>query len=533
MKRNTHISAYGIEYQKKYQEHKGILKTLGLKKPIQKSVLAPTENPYSTTYTSKKRVKPAFVDVPLEENSDYLTRSGRVSRKLQSNSCENPSEKSNAVIGLLAPQSQDLDGSELIPSSLASLPHGSNEIFGEGNLLYPSDSFYFCCLDICGICSSYSSPGQMLFCIDCGESYHSFCVQTKSLAVSPRCPNFNLQFIQNLSLRSSSEIQNTRYWRCANCSKFCSHCHMDHCDITCKMCNFSFHKSCLSPLPKSRLNFDDFTCSQCIQSSCQRCESKSKRYASAQVNANSPMSLEFFIGKRYFCHFPKWGVKDTCIECLCADSFNRVGDLLYLSKSCSICNQACQPTSNDEGESNARQCIGCFKFFHLECEKDSFNDFFDLQTLHLEYLCSACAVDFFASSKHNSGRNIDFPIYKQLNTIQLQRLDTQTILLPNNCSEPLAVEWNRSFSASLHSALIIWAAKRYLALSQYSDGPIILSDNSVFRSREHTSISTTKTIVKARKFARLCECKSRLTQLSSGMLTNYLIKSRRRNLLWK
>ncbi|KAI9907970.1 hypothetical protein PsorP6_004642 [Peronosclerospora sorghi] len=63
----------------------------------------------------------------------------------------------------------------------------------------------FCWLDVCAICGSAGVETDLIFCVDCGEGFHSFCV-----------PGMN-------STRVEYSEQMRAYWRCFNC-KICEIC---------------------------------------------------------------------------------------------------------------------------------------------------------------------------------------------------------------------------------------------------------------------------------------------------------------------
>jgi hypothetical protein len=442
------------------------------------------------------------------------------------------------------------------------------------NLLTPSDSFFFCCVDICAICSSPGGTEQLLFCVDCGEAFHTYCLQVPSQTGAPKHKSFNLACLQqhdligaqHTLLSSSSDASSsstptvTTTWKCLNCNKFCQQCHQSGTEVSCKLCNASFHLKCLNPKPKSTSHLlppNEFTCSHCMPTSCVSCHTKIKKYHQLTQGTPTssplpPLPLELYIGKGFFSHVPKWGVNRRCLECLCADSFRHLSDLIHLSRTCPLCQQLCHlptpaslspphwnslkleqdvdSTSGEDPSLTIQQCFGCFQFFHLSCltsSSSSCNELYDLQTVAGEYLCVGCSVNFFSNSNRvHQKKNIDLPVYELMNQIQLQRLlcSSDTSLLPS--PSPNTGEWHRSFTATLHSALIIWATKRYQALRLYGgEEPIIVTDNSKFRTRDCHVIGTARTVSKARKYLLLCEARFKtetekqlkLSQLLTGL----------------
>jgi hypothetical protein len=647
--RSTHISAYGIEYQKKFTESKGLIKSFNAsanKKSTRRSngtyavaTASAATNPYQhhtpgsgTTLT--KRARKSVSQDPMTSAAiaaaallpDYtVTRSGRLSKKTillpdDSNEFTSNGTTTHLLPSSTLPSSSSSSGmppdadddSVQLPSTLAPLPHLPNLLTYDENLLNPSDSFYFCCLDVCCLCSSYGSIEHMLFCSDCGECFHTFCIQSQLQLYPSKYPNFNLSSIQQFAYSATQQQPQTqqqqdgrhgngksRFWRCLNCNKCCQQCHKSSCDVSCKVCNASYHLNCLSPKPRPSSsthllrNKHEFICEECMEGNCITCDKKLKSYSLTQMNPHSTLSLEYFIGKNYFQNRKRWGVKDKCLECICSElsSFYLVSYLFDLPKRCHVCHKNCilitpstsstatassssisssvsssvtaassLPTreskadqgpgqGNGQGEDDidltttsitaARQCFGCFHFFHLKCCEAashvtgadevtgavttgeattvSSNEEYDLQTLYQEFLCLECSVEFFAKNKTNSSKNIDVSVYQLMNRIQLQRLHNLNKLRTSIVSKEVNPHWNLSFSASLHAALVIWATRRFQALSLYGGpGPIILTDNSRFKIREYSTISSNKIITKAKKFCHLCRNQTKISQLLSG-----------------
>lgn len=107
------------------------------------------------------------------------------------------------------------------------------------------DGFYTCWMDSCFTCGSTGASDTFLFCIDCGEAYHSFC------ASSP---------IHSMSVASVSG------WRCPNC-KVCEISGEVPQDETrmiyCEMCDRAFCFDLLDP-PLQEAPPGLWICGQCV-----------------------------------------------------------------------------------------------------------------------------------------------------------------------------------------------------------------------------------------------------------------------------
>ena len=101
------------------------------------------------------------------------------------------------------------------------LPHAEH-------VLSTDVAFYTCCRDACAICASPGSPEYFIYCQDCGECYHSFCVDAP----------LSIMLSQETKLTSSfctARAELRRYvparhrWKCPACSVTCSICHLSTC----------------------------------------------------------------------------------------------------------------------------------------------------------------------------------------------------------------------------------------------------------------------------------------------------------------
>jgi hypothetical protein len=75
-----------------------------------------------------------------------------------------------------------------------------------------TDAHYTCWMDSCFSCGSTGAPDTMLFCVDCGEAFHSFCCGAPVLSMDEiavigwRCPNCKLCEISGLCPQDENQI---------------------------------------------------------------------------------------------------------------------------------------------------------------------------------------------------------------------------------------------------------------------------------------------------------------------------------------
>ena len=153
-------------------------------------------------------------------------------------------EKKDLVAGSLA------DASITLPE-LQSPPDQESCVPCEEVKMKPVDAFYSCWIDACFTCGSSGASDTMVFCVDCGEAYHSFCANTP---------------VHSMTTSSVTG------WRCPNC-KVCEisgdvppdETHM----IFCEMCDRAFSLGLLDP-PLEEAPPGLFICGQCVD--CKECK---------------------------------------------------------------------------------------------------------------------------------------------------------------------------------------------------------------------------------------------------------------------
>jgi len=119
--------------------------------------------------------------------------------------------------------------------------------------LKSADAYYSCWMDSCFVCGSSGASDTMLFCVDCGEGFHSFCVNAPI---------------------HSMDAAAVAGWRCPNC-KICEISGEDPQDelktLFCEMCDRGFSLDLLDP-PISTAPSGLWICGQCVD--CQKCHNK-------------------------------------------------------------------------------------------------------------------------------------------------------------------------------------------------------------------------------------------------------------------
>jgi hypothetical protein len=119
----------------------------------------------------------------------------------------------------------------------------------------PVDAYYSAWMDCCYTCGSSGASDTMLFCVDCGESFHSFCVNAP------------------IHSMDSSSVSG---WRCPNC-KICEisgDAPQDELKMLfCEMCDRAFSLDLLDP-PLQSAPPGLWICGQCVE--CEKCHNKSE-----------------------------------------------------------------------------------------------------------------------------------------------------------------------------------------------------------------------------------------------------------------
>ncbi|RLN74172.1 hypothetical protein BBJ28_00012325 [Nothophytophthora sp. Chile5] len=284
----------------------------------------------------------------------------------------------------------------------------------------------YCWLDMCVVCGSAGLKTDLIFCVDCGEGFHSFCVPGMSTA----------------RLEDSDQLQ--AYWRCPNC-KMCEICGQPGtCSATaiaskdvpatagnvdsagsngqekgeeteprvgissgepllfCAHCDRGYHGSCLLPaiLPSSRHEAEDggskdIYCASCI--SCSSCSSNSVEYLPSEEAEEAQLAT---LERTYSYD------RNTCLRCYDRQEresralMERSKPLTQLwtaasrkrkkdSEKCPLCRRKWDADSEE-----LMQCDACERWAHPQCDELLTAEPERYQTLVSDpkavYVCGAC-----------------------------------------------------------------------------------------------------------------------------------------------
>ena len=220
-------------------------------------------------------------------------------------------EKKDLVAGSLAPTIKLPCLQESPPDQPSCVPHTEVQ-------LKPVDAFFWSWKDSCFTCGSSGSQETMLFCVDCGEAYHSFCV--------------------NAPIHSMSESA-ALGWRCPNC-KVCEisgDVPQDETSLVyCEMCDRAYSLHLLDP-PLEKAPPGLFICGQCVD--CKVC-----------TNTADPRGASL----KHWSRDP-----EKCFSCGgCEGLISSEGAL-----SCNVCRKLLRGD-----EPNLVSCIGCGSYVHSSCD---------------------------------------------------------------------------------------------------------------------------------------------------------------------
>ncbi len=180
------------------------------------------------------------------------------------------------------------------------------------------DAFYSSWMECCFSCGSSGASDTMLFCVDCGEAYHSFCASAPI-----HCMN-------------EAAIAG---WRCANC-KICEISGEVTTDelkmLYCEMCDRAFQIDLISPA-LDKVPEGLWICGQCVD--CKECK--------------NTMGGDR-VSRAFWSRSP-----DLCFSCGGCDGL----EIKSIENSkCTVCKKWSRDTKN------LSQCGSCHSFIHPECD---------------------------------------------------------------------------------------------------------------------------------------------------------------------
>lgn len=188
--------------------------------------------------------------------------------------------------------------------------------------LTPVDAFYCCWMDSCYTCGCTGAADTMLFCVDCGEAFHSFCVGAPV---------------------HSMDAASVAGWRCPNC-KICEISGEVPRDETrmlfCEMCDRAFSLDLLEP-PLSTAPPGLWICGQCVD--CRYCG-----------NSTEPLGRSLMHWSRY---------PDRCYRC---NGCSGVADDYMSKMRCNICAGYLRRDDVDFVE-----CTSCGCNVHIGCDHEA------------------------------------------------------------------------------------------------------------------------------------------------------------------
>mmetsp|Transcript_4661 Transcript_4661/g.5271 ORF Transcript_4661/g.5271 Transcript_4661/m.5271 type:complete len:2005 (+) Transcript_4661:174-6188(+) len=184
----------------------------------------------------------------------------------------------------------------------------------------PKDAYFCAWLECCFTCGSSGASDTMLFCVDCGEAFHSFCVNAPI---------------------HSMDASSVAAWRCPNC-KICEISGDAPQDETkmlfCEMCDRGFSLHLLDP-PLSTAPPGIWICGQCVD--CHKC--------SNNLEPSGP-SLKHWSRDPHLCY--RCGGCDGLVEL----------DQQINTRKCTVC------SGYWRYDDDLAKCVGCDAKIHARCD---------------------------------------------------------------------------------------------------------------------------------------------------------------------
>jgi hypothetical protein len=250
--------------------------------------------------------------------------------------------------------------------------------------LRPVDAHYCCWMDSCFTCGSSGASDTMLFCVDCGEGFHSFCVNAPI---------------------HSMEASAVAGWRCPNC-KICE-ISGESCDelkmLFCEMCDRGFSLDLLDP-PLQAAPPGLWICGQCVD--CRKCK-----------NTSEPRGQSL----KYWSRDPQ-----LCYRCGGCDG---LVDQYKKSRKCPVCTGVWRDEDTDVAE-----CSECETKVHKRCDPRASLYLTKLETgtrsdeRNLKYQCPQCC------KKQGINKNTDKVHRGHLHAHAWKLISDGTLEPGENCS---------------------------------------------------------------------------------------------------
>lgn len=335
LQRQTHITAFGVEASAMVKEYRESLRQFA---EVQQEVQL-EEQRRRTEERIQERAERAAKLLARNRASDppntaavatdtILPISSQVSEEVSSGAAEET-------------QGDSASGNITLPQTLATIPDPACAFNAAAYALQAEDAFFLGCLDCCLVCGASRPELAFLFCIDCGEAFHAFCVDAP--------------------INSMSEAMRLR-WRCTNC-KICEVCGTassedEHATIYCDSCDRAFHLKCLEPIMQN-VPDDYWLCADCVH-----CEG---------LEGMNCMRL----GKPGL-----WGYAgNLCVGCQQSADEHSIPSIHCI---------ACEKPVGDTFVT----CRKCLSSTHRECLPYYYEDY--IQGAYNDYLCCSCVKRFLS-----------------------------------------------------------------------------------------------------------------------------------------
>eukprot|EP00529_Nitzschia_sp_RCC80_P002441 CAMPEP_0113507844 /NCGR_PEP_ID=MMETSP0014_2-20120614/36686_1 /TAXON_ID=2857 /ORGANISM="Nitzschia sp." /LENGTH=2090 /DNA_ID=CAMNT_0000403489 /DNA_START=61 /DNA_END=6333 /DNA_ORIENTATION=+ /assembly_acc=CAM_ASM_000159 len=189
--------------------------------------------------------------------------------------------------------------------------------------LRPRDAYYNAWMECCFTCGSTGASDTMLFCVDCGEGFHSFCVNAPvhsmdtAAAASWRCPNCKICEISGEVPQDDKKM------------------------LFCEMCDRGFNMELLDP-PLAAAPPGVWICGQCVD--CHNCRGN---------NEAGGASLQHWSREPNLCY--------RCGGC------EGLIDQYLSTRKCSICAGYWR-----DGDTDLAECIDCKAKVHGRCDSKAY-----------------------------------------------------------------------------------------------------------------------------------------------------------------
>ena len=285
----------------------------------------------------------------------------------------------------------------------------------------PVDAFYCSWMDSCFTCGSSGASDTMLFCVDCGESYHSFCA--------------------NAPIHSMSEWA-VAGWRCPNC-KVCEisgEVPKDESNlIYCEMCDRAFSLHLLDP-PLEEAPSGLFICGQCVD--CKMCK-----------NATDPRGAS----RRHWSRDP-----EKCFSCGGCEGLLDSSNV----SSCQVCNKFLR----DE-EPDIISCMSCGLDVHSNCDPRAMRHLGIRESklpLDSTYLCPKCyepAADNIPKSTVVDRKDAYRLAWKAIEDGEIERREDQSLtdmytVMTDRIEWEIRRRWKHEYVAIIEDAMKFYVKAR-------------------------------------------------------------------------